>query len=260
MNPPGPVCEVPQWPAPGSVSALQTTRRGGVSSGPFDDGAGGGGCNLGHGEDEARAVSANRALLRTRLPAEPGWLRQVHGTRIVDAALAGEGVQADGAFAVRPGLVCAVLVADCLPVLLADCKGRGVAAAHAGWRGLAAGVLQDCARSLRAAMGDPGAPLLAWLGPAIGPDRFEVGPEVLDAMRARLPEARQAFREGRPGRLQADLFRLARQALAQEGVEQVFGGGRCTASEPATFYSFRRDRTTGRQAALIWLRSGAGGI
>ena len=259
MSVPSPECEAPQWAAPAAVAALMTTRRGGVSSGPFGDGAGGGGCNLGAGADHADAVAANRALLRGRLPAEPSWLRQVHGTRIVDAAT-GAGEAADGAYAVRPGIVCAVLVADCLPVLLADRGGRGVAAAHAGWRGLAAGVLQECARALRAALGDPGAELIAWLGPAIGPGRFEVGPEVFVAMRARLPRAEEAFEERGAGRLHADLFALARQALAPEGVVQVAGGGRCTASEPETYYSFRRDRVTGRQAALVWLRDGSRGI
>lgn len=243
---------LPDWPAPAGVAALVTTRAGGVSQGPWGAGDGTGGLNLGEGSDAPAAVAANRARLRAVLPAEPRWLRQVHGTTVVDAASAPAGAIGDAAFATVPGVVCAVLVADCLPVLLADARGRGVAAAHAGWRGLAGGVIQDTVAALRAALGDPAAPLLAYLGPAIGPARFEVGPEVLQAMQDRLPDAAQAFLAHAPGKYRADLYALARQALGQAGVTHVHGGGFCTLGDPDRFYSFRRGSPTGRQAALIW--------
>lgn len=245
----------PDWPAPAGVQALITTRAGGVSHGPWGAGDGGGGLNLGEGSDAPEAVAANRARLRALLPGDPCWLRQVHGTAVVDAAAAAPGTVADAAFATRPGVVCAILVADCLPVLLADARGRGVAAAHAGWRGLAGGIIQDTVAALRAALGDPAAPLLAFLGPAIGPARFEVGPEVLEAMRQRLPQAQRAFAPHAPGKYLADLYALARQALAQADVTDVRGGGLCTLDDPGRFYSFRRGSPTGRQAALIWRKS-----
>jgi len=242
----------PEWPAPEGVQALITTRAGGVSEGSWSAADGAGGLNLGEGSDSAEAVAANRARLRAVLPAEPCWLRQVHGTVVVDAARAAPGTIADAAFATAPGVVCCVLVADCLPVLLADARGRGVAAAHAGWRGLAGGVIQETVAALRSALGDPAARLLAFLGPAIGPARFEVGPEVLDAMRQRLPDAQQAFMGHTAGKYRADLYALARQALGQVGVSEVHGGAFCTLGEPERFYSFRRGSPTGRQAALIW--------
>lgn len=241
----------PDWPAPAGVEALITTRAGGVSQGPWGaDGAGG--MNLGEGSDAPQDVAANRRRLRAALPAEPCWLNQVHGTVVVDAQSAPPRPSADAAFATAPGLVCCVLVADCLPVLLTDRHGRGVAAAHAGWRGLAGGVIQNTVAALRGALGDPAAPLLAYLGPAIGPGHFEVGPEVLEAMRRTLPDAGAAFAPHVPGKWRADLFALARQALAQVGVTAVHGGGMCTMSDPARFYSYRRSSPTGRQAALIW--------
>jgi YfiH family protein len=248
---PDPRWIVPAWPVPPTVRALVTTRAGGVSQGPWGA-VSGGGLNLGDGSDDPAAIAANRGRLRACLPAEPAWLDQVHGTEIVDAENAPERTRADGAYATRAGVVCCVRAADCLPVLLADAAGRGVAAAHAGWRGLAAGIIQNAAHALRAAMNDPAAPLLAYLGPAIGPAHFVVGSEVLAAMRQRLPAAAEAFTAHGPEKFRADLFALARQALAQCGVEQVFGGGLCTFSDPARFYSYRRESPTGRQAALIW--------
>jgi len=241
----------PVWPVPPAVQALITTRAGGVSSGPWG-GPAGGGLNLGTGSDDPAAVRANRERLRACLPAEPRWLEQVHGTAVVDAAAAAPGVRADAAYAVQPGVVCCVLAADCLPVLLADAAGRGVAAAHAGWRGLAGGVIQNAVTALRAALGDPEAEVLAYLGPAIGPEHFVVGAEVLEAMRERLPAAREAFAVHEHGKYRADLFALARQALAQQSVVRVFGGGVCTYSDAARFYSYRRASPTGRQAALVW--------
>lgn len=250
---------VPDWPAPANVRALITTRAGGVSAAPWGAAPGqGGGMNLGYGSgDAAEAVRANRARLRALLPAEPRWLKQVHGAAVVEAEGIGEPPAADASTALAPGVVCAVLVADCLPVLLADRRGRGVAAAHAGWRGVAAGVIQSTAQALRARLNDPAAELIAYLGPAIGPESFEVGAEVLDAMRARLPDAGAAFRAIGGGKHLADLFALARQALAQAGVAAIHGGTASTFADPARFYSYRRDGVTGRHAALIW-RSAAG--
>jgi hypothetical protein len=244
----------PDWPAPG-VGALITTRSGGKSRGPYGAAPGlDGGLNIGlKSGDAIDAVLANRALLRAMLPGDPRWLRQVHGADVVsidnDEALP----PADAAVSLTPGYVCAVSIADCLPVLLAQRDGRAVGAAHAGWRGLAAGVIQNTATEIRARLGDRQAELIAFLGPAIGPARFEVGAEVLAAMSERLPHASDAFRPGAAGKFYGDLFALARQALAQAGIDRVYGGGQCTFSAPDRFYSFRRDRVTGRHAALIWI-------
>ena len=235
---------VPDWPAPARVRALSTTRVGGVSTGTYA------GLNLGdHVGDVAAAVLANRRLLRAALPAEPLWLRQVHGTRVVDAAVAACGAEADAALSRETGRVCVVMTADCLPVLFCDRAGSVVAVAHAGWRGLAAGVLEQTV----ATMGTAPDQLLAWLGPAIGPAAFEVGDEVRDAFAAADPAAAAAFAAGATGKWLADLFQLARQRLARLGIAAVFGGGVCTYSDPQRFYSHRRDRTSGRMATLIWL-------
>jgi YfiH family protein len=244
----------PDWPVRASVRALITTRGGGVSTGAFgtrDGAASGFNLGLGVGDSEV-AVLANRARLRAVLPSEPRWLQQVHGASVVDAAEVRVPPAADAAWADRPDVVAAVLVADCMPVLLADAAGRCVGVAHAGWRGLAAGVLQATVRAMRARLRDPAAELIAYLGPAIGPRHFEVGAEVLQAMQRTLPRAAEAF-VGRADRYLADLFELGRQALAEAGIVQVYGGGDCTVSDPARFYSYRRDRVTGRHAALIWL-------
>jgi YfiH family protein len=251
---------VPDWPdAPANIGSLCTTRRGGVSPAPYGDGQGGGGLNLGvHVEDTAENVARNRTLLSTQLPAEPVWLSQVHGTIVIDAAIAVDaeaGVPvADASMARQSGVVCAVQTADCLPVLFADTAGRVVGAAHAGWRGLAAGVLEDTVEAMRTAGARE---IVAWLGPAIGPAQFEVGQEVLDAFVARSAGAAAAFRprEGNSGgKYLADIYMLARQALARAGVTSVSGGDRCTVSEQESFYSYRRDRVTGRQASLIWIK------
>jgi YfiH family protein len=257
---------VPDWPAPAGVHAVMSTRAGGVSSAPFGAGPGRAeGMNLGLGSGDAPAqVLANRALLRAQLPAEPCWMEQVHGSAVVDADAAWSAPpQADASTALQAGRVCAVLVADCLPVLFCERHGRGVAGAHAGWRGLAAGVLQNTASRLRERLrrecGVAAAELIAWLGPAIGPQRFEVGPEVRAAMRARLARADEAFAPQPGGKYLADLFSLARLALAECGVHAVYGGGLCTASDPQRFYSYRRDGRTGRHAALVWRTSPAQG-
>jgi YfiH family protein len=214
--------------------------------------------NLGlHTGDEPARVLANRAALRRLLPAEPVWLSQVHGAAVFDADTSSASTpDADASCATGLHVVCAVLVADCLPVLLTDTGGRVVAAAHAGWRGLAAGVLQNTVARLRARLHEAGAgpddEIIAWLGPAIGPRKFEVGTEVLAMMQKQLPKAAQAFIPAEQGKYLADLFSLARQALEQSGVMRVFGGGLCTGSTPQHFYSYRRDGITGRHAALIW--------
>jgi hypothetical protein len=242
---------VPDWPAPTRVRALITSRNGGVSRAPFDS------MNLGtRVGDDAWHVQENRARLRALLPAEPHWLRQVHGARVTEARRAAAEEEADACVARTPGEVCVVLVADCLPVLFCDRAGSVVAAAHAGWRGLSHGVLE----STVAAMGPAGADLLAWLGPAIGPDAFEVGRDVLDAFTAVDFGAAACFRSKPPGpdsepKWFADLYALARRRLAAVGVRAVFGGGLCTSSDARRFFSHRRDRRTGRQAALVWLEA-----
>lgn len=235
---------LPDWPAPAAVRALQTTRCGGGSRPPYD------GFNLGdHVGDAAAAVAANRALLRDFVPAEPVWLRQIHGTAVVDAAAVAAGAEADAAVARQAGVVCAVMTADCLPVLLCDRQGTVVAAAHAGWRGLCAGVLERTV----AAMGVPGRQLMAWLGPAIGPQAFEVGDDVRDAFLAVDQAAGSAFVSHRPGKWLADIYQLARQRLTAAGVGEVRGGMDCTHADGRHYFSYRRDGATGRMATLIWL-------
>jgi YfiH family protein len=233
----------PDWPAPANVRALMTTRVGGVSGGPWAS------LNLGdHVGDDPAHVAANRVLLRGALPGEPGWLRQVHGARVVETG--GDDIEADARFSRTPGQVCAVLTADCLPVLFCDHTGRVVAAAHAGWRGLAGGVLEATV----AAMAVPPDDILAWLGAAIGPYAFEVGDDVRAAFLAQHSETAAAFApQGAPGKWLADLYALARIRLARAGVTAVYGGGRCTFSEADAFFSYRRDGVTGRMAALVWL-------
>jgi polyphenol oxidase len=235
---------VPDWPAPRSVRALVTTRAGGVSRGAYAS------FNLGaHVGDDPAAVERNRERLRRLLPTDPTWLRQVHGTEVVDAASAPAYARADAAVARARHVVCAVLTADCVPVLLADRDGKAVAVAHAGWRGLVAGVIEaTVARMSVAAVG-----VIAWLGPAIGPRAYEVGPEVRDAFVQRDAAAAAAFAPHRGDRLLADLFLLARQRLAGAGVAAVYGGGHCTYAEAARFYSYRREPTTGRFASLVWI-------
>lgn len=233
----------PDWPAPANVHALVTTRAGGVSRAPYAS------FNLAdHVGDDPAAVAANRRLLRTLLPAEPVWLKQVHGTRCVDAASIAKGCEADAAFTRQPGVVCAVLTADCLPVLLCDEAGTVVAAAHAGWRGLAGGVIE----STVAAMQLPGKQLIAWLGPAIGPQSFEVGGEVRDAFLAHDPAAASAFRAQANGKWLCDIYRLATLRLEALGVCRIVSADFDTVRDTERFYSYRRDGITGRMASLIW--------
>ncbi|AXQ31808.1 peptidoglycan editing factor PgeF [Solimonas sp. K1W22B-7] len=233
------------WPAPARVRALQTTRLGGTSAGPHA------GFNLaGHCGDDPAAVARNRALLRQglALPAEPAWLNQVHGCAVAQPPLA-DLPAADASVTQGPGQVCVVLTADCLPVLFCDEDGSVVAAAHAGWRGLAGGVLE----ASMAAMRRPPSRLLAWLGAAIGPGAFEVGPEVREAFVAQDADAMACFAPGRPGKLQADLYALARLRLRRAGLERVYGGGLCTVDDAQRFYSFRREPVCGRMASLVWI-------
>ncbi len=235
----------PKWPAPEGVRALTTTRQGGVSQAPYDT------LNLGdHVGDDPRAVAENRRRLREQLslPAEPRWLSQVHGCAVADAA--GEGAcEADAAIATAPGQVCAVLTADCLPVLFCDRTGTRVAAAHAGWRGLADGVLEATLVRLGVAPDE----VLAWMGPAIGPAAFEVGDEVREAFIAHDPGAGEALTSAPGGKWLADLYTLARRRLGAAGVKAVYGGGLCTYSDAERFYSYRRDGVSGRIASLIWI-------
>ena len=238
---------LPNWPAPPEVRALSTLRRGGVSAAPFDS------LNLGaHVGDSAEAVGENRRRLRTaaRLPVEPVWLSQQHGTSVLDldgAHHASAG--ADASFTRRPGSVCAILTADCLPVLLASDAGAGVAAAHAGWRGLAAGVIEATVRALAL----PPQSLQAWLGPGIGPAHFEIGPEVREELLRADPQAEGAFVRNAGGRYMTDLTALARRRLERLGIARVFGGDACTYAAREDYFSYRRDGRTGRQATLIWL-------
>ena len=254
---------IPNWPdAPANIGALATTRGGGFSSGPYDDGQGAGGLNLGlHCGDDAATVQRNRALLQSQLPGRPAWIAQVHGNAVIDAAAVGEGkpvLTGDASIATAPGVVCAVMTADCLPVLFASLDGKVVGAAHAGWRGLAAGVLGETVKAMR----DAGAgEITAWMGPAIGPEQFEVGSDVLDNFVTAAPaseaaQVRAAFKPypGRDGKYLADIFALARLFLTRDGVTRVHGGTYCTATDAARFYSYRRDHVTGRLASLIWLK------
>jgi len=254
---------IPDWDAPAAVRALVTTRAGGGSAAPFAA------LNLAtYVGDAPESVADNRRRLRLvpaigsrvlgilPLPAEPLWLEQVHGTRVVDSAQYRAGDQADACIARTPGRVCAVLSADCLPLLLCADDASAVAAAHAGWRGLSAGIIEACV----AAMAIPPARLLAWLGPAIGPRAYEVGDEVRAAFCQQVAGAQRAFVPYGPGKWLCDLYLLARQRLSALGVERVSGGGHCTFSNPQRFYSYRRDGVTGRMASCIWIDSQGTGL
>jgi hypothetical protein len=236
------------WPLSG-VHACSTTRLGGLSESPYD------GFNLAtHVADDASVVAQNRILLRAglNLPSEPVWLEQVHADGVIDAASAIGSPQADASYTTAEGVVCAVLTADCLPVLFATADGGAVAAAHAGWRGLASGVLEATVASLSSTTGCQAGDIFAWLGPAIGPAAFEVGEGVRSAFTAIDSALAEAFVAGQPGHWQADIYALARGLLNRCGVSGIYGGGRCTFSERDFFYSYRREPRTGRMASLIW--------
>jgi YfiH family protein len=240
------------WLAPSGVAACMSTRAGGASGGPYAS------LNLGdHVGDAPAAVAENRRRFARALGAEPLWLRQVHGARVVDASAVapGEVPEADAAWTDRPGVACVVLVADCLPVLLATRNGCAVGAAHAGWRGLAAGVVEHTLAAVaRAAACEP-QDVIAWLGPCIGPQRFEVGSDVLEVFADAPPGCfvPGPAREGRE-RWMADLPGLARSRLHRAGVRHISGGHWCTVDGASDFFSFRRDGVTGRLAAAVWLR------
>jgi hypothetical protein len=237
---------IPDWPAPANVKALQTTRGGGFSQSPYDS------LNFGdHVGDDPLAVAKNRQNLR--LPSEPVWLEQVHGTHVVVAERAECRPKADATVSFHPGAVCAAMTADCLPVLLCDQSGTAVAAVHAGWRGLADGVIEATV----AAMQVKPDRLMAWLGPAIGPQAFEVGDEVRDAFMAHDAVASNAFTRvttsSATDKYLADIYQLARQRLNKLGIVDIYGGGLCTYTDSERFFSYRRDNKTGRMATLIWM-------
>jgi len=236
---------IPDWPAPAGIKTCVTTRAGGVSLPPFDS------FNLGdHVDDDPHAVSRNRLSLTSRLHIQPAWLRQVHGVIAVQATPS-QVMEADASWTSTPGVACTIMTADCLPALFCNRAGNRVAAAHAGWRGLAAGVLEAAVGSFA----DYPADIMVWLGPAIGPDAFEVGPEVREAFIHTHPSAVDAFvPSANEGKFMADIYQLARLRLAAYGVTAVYGGGFSTYNDPR-FYSYRRSARTGRFASLIWIES-----
>ena len=250
-----------QWPVPAKVRAFTTLRHGaGVSLAPFDEFNLGARCG-----DEAQAVVANRAALVEgfALPSPPQWLQQVHGTEVMrfpasfpaQAREGGEEPVADASVTSTPGIVLAILTADCLPVVFAAQDGSEIGAAHAGWRGLASGVLENTVAAMQA----PAGGLIAWLGPAAGPQAYEIGEEVFDAFVQQDAQAASAFAATRPGHWRVDLYGLARQRLAKLGITRVHGGDLCTISDPQRFYSHRRSTSdgsgrTGRMATVAWLQ------
>lgn len=237
----------PSWPAPANVKALQTTRTGGVSLAPYH------GLNLGvHVNDDAIAVTKNRQLLSPYLPGEPVWVNQVHGVEVIDAAQSTCLQNADASFATKPNVVCVAMTADCLPVLLCDKAGTVVAAVHAGWRGLCDGAIEAAVNKLPVEKSE----ILAWLGPAIGPDAFEVGDEVRQQFMQHDSHAERAFKQ-HDSKWLCNMYLIAQQRLNKLGVSQIFGGSInenfCTYTDEDRFFSFRRDNVTGRMASLIWL-------
>lgn len=233
----------PDWPAPANVHAASSMRQGGYSKAPYDS------LNLAmHVGDEADKVQQNRDLMQTilELPSQPVWLEQIHSNIVVDAAVAGTNATADASYSCQPGIVCAVMTADCLPVLLCDQKGESIAAVHAGWRGLLAGIITNTVNAMNKEN------LLVWLGPAIGADCFQVGGEVRDAFVQKMPSYQAAFKAQEPGKWLADIYLLAKIQLASLGITQVYGGDYCTYKESGRFFSYRRDQQAGRMTTLIW--------
>lgn len=235
---------IPSWPAPKRVKALSTTRRGGVSAEPYAA------LNLGsHVNDDPEHVAFNREKLGKHLPAQPMWLNQIHGTRVIDGSVYTGGCDADASFSAQANQVCTVMTADCLPVLFCDYDGQQVAAAHAGWRGLLDGMLENTVATFSDASS-----VMAWLGPAIGPSAFEVGQEVKAGFCAQNPLSERCFAPSdNAGKWLADLYGLARLRLSSAGVSDVYGGDFCTFTEQSRFFSYRRDGVTGRMATCIWL-------
>lgn len=233
----------PDWPAPVHVKALQTTRNGGYSQAPYHS------LNLGdHVKDNPILVSQNRQLLNQYVPSEPVWLNQVHGIQVIDAAFSGCLESADASFSRKKNVVCVTMTADCLPVLLCDTQGTVVAAVHAGWRSLCDGVIEQTLKAIAL----EGSLIMAWLGPAIGPQAFEVGGEVRAQFIAQDAQAEQAFQPAGDKWL-GDLYQIAKQRLNNMGVTQIYGGDDCTYANPERYFSFRRDGETGRMASMIWL-------
>jgi polyphenol oxidase len=234
----------PEWPAPSNVCAIQTTRLGGMSSSPYDS------LNLGdHVNDDPYHVASNRQLLASFVPTEPVWMNQVHGIRVLDAAKSSCIESADAAFTTQKDIVCVTMTADCLPILLCNRQGTIVSAIHAGWRSLCDGVIEATIE----AMAVNSHTLMAWLGPAIGPEAFEVGEEVRAQFMEKDQQAASAFKL-HGNQYLADLYQLARQRLNNAGVIQINGGGLCTYTDASRFFSYRRDGVTGRMATLIWLK------
>ena len=239
----------PKWPAPANVKALQTTRVGGVSVAPYAS------LNLGaHVNDDGNTVSHNRQLLSPNLPSEPVWMNQVHGIEVIDAAKSACLENADASFATKNNVVCVTMTADCLPVLLCDTDGTVVAAVHAGWRGLCDGVIESAINKMPVQASH----ILAWLGPAIGPNAFEVGDDVREQFIQKDSQAALAFKP-QGDKWLCDMYLIAKQRLKNLGVTQIYGGSInedfCTYTDEARFFSFRRDNVTGRMASMIWLSS-----
>ena len=237
----------PRWAAPAHVHALTTIRTNGVSQAPFDS------FNLGgHVGDDPASVAANRRLLeeRFKLPQQPLFLKQTHSTRVIELPYQGNNLDADATYSKQASQVCLVMTADCLPVLFCDKDGCQVAAAHAGWRGLCDGVLEETVAQFSGAVSN----IMAWLGPAIGPDAFQVDEDVIAQFVAVDPNARLAFREdpNAPGKYLGDLYQIARQRLNKLGIHEISGGEHCTFHDATRFFSYRRDNQTGRMASLIW--------
>lgn len=236
-------CLQPDWPAPANIKAATTLRTGGFSTGQYHS------LNLAmHVGDDVGKVQQNRDLIKNslNLPAEPVWLEQIHGNKVVNAGTAGINVQADASYSDQQGVVCAVMTADCLPLLLCDRGGSCIAAVHAGWRGLLAGVIANTVKAMKKD------DLMVWLGPAIGPACFQVGGEVKDAFVNQNLEYEAAFTEQSREKWLADIYQLAKIHLAALGVTRIYGGDFCTYSEQERFYSYRRDKQTGRMTTLIW--------
>ena len=233
---------IPEWPAPSNIKAIQTTRSGGISVAPYDS------LNLGsHVQDDTLAVAKNRQFISKYLPSEPVWLNQVHGVDVIDAAKSTNVQDADASYSKNKNVVCVTMTADCLPVLLCNKQGNAVASIHAGWRSLCNGVIEVTIKE----MGVEPEDLMAWLGPAIGPDAFEVGGEVREAFIAKDNQAEMAF-VASGNKWLGDLYLIAKQRLNKQGVNQIYGGKECTYSNPSRYFSFRRDGVTGRMATMIW--------
>ncbi len=243
MNPNNSNLIFPDWPAPANIIGATTLRTGGVSLGPYAS------LNIAmHVGDDLDRVKQNRQIIKSSLdlPAEPVWLEQIHSDRVIKAVPNMPAHQADASYTDQSGVVCAVMTADCLPLLICAVDGSQVAAIHAGWRGLLAGVIGNTA----SVFGQRD--LMVWLGPAIGPDCFEIGSEVRDAFMKKSAESANAFKPGKSGKWLADIYQLARNELSHLGITRIYGGSLCTVTDPDRFFSYRRETTTGRMATLIW--------